>query len=89
MKKNVLVAGLSGLAIAALVGFKIAATSLAIGDAMPMADSKVTDINGKEIKLADAKKANGLLVMFSSQYLPLRGKEPGTYTGYLPVCTSK
>lgn len=70
MKKNILVASVGLLAVAALVSFKIAATSIVIGDAMPMADAKVKDINGKEIKLADAKKQNGLLVMFSCNTCP-------------------
>jgi thioredoxin-related protein len=43
---------------------------LVIGSAMPNATIKMKDISGKELSLADAKKANGLLVMFSCNTCP-------------------
>lgn len=43
---------------------------LPIGAAMPKSDLKMKDISGKEIALKDAKKENGLLVMFSCNTCP-------------------
>lgn len=45
-------------------------SELPIGADMPKADVKLKDISGKEITLNDAKKANGLLVMFSCNTCP-------------------
>ena len=38
---------------------------LKIGSVMPKADFKMQDISGKEVAMQDAKKENGILVMFS------------------------
>ena len=43
---------------------------LPIGSKMPMADSKMKDISGKEVAMQDAKKENGVLVMFSCNTCP-------------------
>jgi len=43
---------------------------LSIGSNMPKADLKMQDISGKEIAMQDAKKENGLLVMFSCNTCP-------------------
>lgn len=43
---------------------------LPIGADIPKADVKMKDISGKEITLKDAKKKNGLLVMFSCNTCP-------------------
>ena len=43
---------------------------LPIGGQLPKADVKMKDISGKEITLKDAKKENGLLVMFSCNTCP-------------------
>jgi thioredoxin-related protein len=43
---------------------------LPIGSTMPMATTKLKDVNGKMITLAEAKKTNGLLVMFSCNTCP-------------------
>lgn len=43
---------------------------LPIGAGIPKADLKLKDISGKEISLKDAKKKNGLLVMFSCNTCP-------------------
>ena len=45
-------------------------SELPIGADMPKADYKMKDISCKEITLKDAKKANGLLVMFSCNTCP-------------------
>ncbi len=48
----------------------IPVAELPIGSAMPNADVKMKDISGKELSLKDAKKKNGLLVMFSCNTCP-------------------
>jgi thioredoxin-related protein len=45
-------------------------TELPIGAEMPKADVKMKDISGKGVSLKDAKKKNGLLVMFSCNTCP-------------------
>jgi thioredoxin-related protein len=61
----------SALAIASigLASFTYVA-ELPIGSKMPNADIKMKDVQGKEISLNDAKKENGLLVMFSCNTCP-------------------
>jgi hypothetical protein len=43
---------------------------LPIGASIPKSELKLKDISGKEISLKDAKKKNGLLVMFSCNTCP-------------------
>ena len=43
---------------------------LPIGSPMPKSDVKLKDISGKEIAMKDAKKDNGVLVMFSCNTCP-------------------
>jgi hypothetical protein len=43
---------------------------LSIGSSLPKADLRVKDVSGKEITLQEARKANGLLVMFSCNTCP-------------------
>ena len=43
---------------------------LQIGSIMPRADLKLKDISGKEVTMTDAKKDNGVLVMFSCNTCP-------------------
>jgi len=43
---------------------------LTIGSTMPKADLKMKDISGKEVAIKDAKKDNGVLVMFSCNTCP-------------------
>lgn len=45
-------------------------TELPIGADMPNGDTKMKDISGKEVTLKEAKKKNGLLVMFSCNTCP-------------------
>ena len=45
-------------------------SSLPIGSAIPKTELKIKEIGGKEITLLDAKKENGLLVMFSCNTCP-------------------
>lgn len=73
-----------GLLAFTLLSF-IPVTELPIGAAMPNGDTKLKDISGKEVTLKDAKKKNGLLVMFSCNTCPYvvknqqRTKEIGDY----------
>lgn len=50
--------------------FKPLVESLPIGAALPKADLKMKDISGKDVSMNDAKKKNGLLVMFSCNTCP-------------------
>lgn len=61
------------LVMPALIALKAIAPSdpLAIGSTMPKADVSMKDISGKQITLADAKRENGLLVMFSCNTCPV------------------
>ena len=59
----------SAVAAVSLLSF-IPINELPIGSEMPKADVKMKDISGKEISLQDAKKKNGLLVMFSCNTCP-------------------
>ncbi len=63
---------LPAIAIIAIISFafKPLIESLPIGAALPKADLKMKDISGKEVSLNDAKKKNGLLVMFSCNTCP-------------------
>ncbi|QEH43126.1 thioredoxin family protein [Chitinophaga sp. XS-30] len=44
--------------------------ALEVGARLPKADIKMKDVSGKEVSLNDAKKTNGLLVMFSCNTCP-------------------
>jgi peroxiredoxin len=44
--------------------------SIAVGSSLPSAKVKMKDVTGKEITLGEAKKENGLLVMFSCNTCP-------------------
>ena len=58
------------LSVVGLMSFYKLGESLPIGAEMPKADVKLKDISGKDITLKDAKKQNGLLVMFSCNTCP-------------------
>jgi len=61
--------------------------SLPIGSLLPKADLHIKDVSGKQISLAEAKGANGLLVMFTCNTCPYvirnqsRTKEVCAYAG--------
>ncbi len=67
--KRILLA-VSVLAVVGLMSFYKLSEELPIGAEMPRADVKLKDISGKDITLKDAKKQNGLLVMFSCNTCP-------------------
>jgi thioredoxin-related protein len=62
---------LSALAVASIgLAAFTAVTELPIGADMPKGDYKMKDISGKAITLNEAKKENGVLVMFSCNTCP-------------------
>jgi thioredoxin-related protein len=67
MKK--IVTSFSLIAVVSLLAFN-RFNELPIGADMPKADVKMKDISGKEVNLHEAKKSNGLLVMFSCNTCP-------------------
>jgi peroxiredoxin len=56
-----------------LLSLHVAAPSepLPIGAEIPKADYQMTDVSGKTVSLKDARKQNGLLVMFSCNTCPV------------------
>lgn len=61
--------GLAAIALFATLAFTVG-DPLQIGSIMPKADLKMKDISGKEVAMQDAKKENGVLVMFSCNTCP-------------------
>ncbi len=61
--------GLSGITLLATLAFTTG-DPLQIGSIMPKSDLKMQDISGKNITLKEAKKDNGVLVMFSCNTCP-------------------
>ncbi len=57
-------------AILLFSGFGITADPLPIGADLPHPAVKMKDISGKEVSFSDARKKNGLLVMFSCNTCP-------------------
>lgn len=66
--KKVFLAALAATSIG-LAAFT-AVTELPIGANMPLGDYKMKDVSGKTITLNEAKKQNGVLVMFSCNTCP-------------------
>lgn len=64
-----IITSFSLLAVTSLLAFN-SINDLPIGADMPKAEVKMKDVSGKEISLKEAKKANGLLVMFSCNTCP-------------------
>ncbi len=58
------------LAIASIGLLSFAINELPIGASMPKGTIKMKDVSGKEISLNEARKTNGLLVMFSCNTCP-------------------
>jgi thioredoxin-related protein len=61
--------GFIALASLATLAFTVG-DPLTIGSTMPKSDLKMQDISGKELAIKDAKKDNGVLVMFSCNTCP-------------------
>jgi len=72
MKKSSKIIGLFILMFAVATAFKSTTVNpeLEIGTKIPLANTKMMDVSGKEISLSDAKSENGLLVMFSCNTCP-------------------
>ncbi len=68
MKKLIIPATIAIVII--ISSFTLLFDSLPIGSNMPKSDKKLKDVSGKEVMLKDAKKQNGLLVMFSCNTCP-------------------
>ena len=54
-----------------LVAFKVNIDPLPIGASLPKPDVKMEDVSGNMVSLSEAKKENGLLVMFSCNTCPV------------------
>ena len=81
MKKFLLAA--LPLAALTLIALKPFSGELPIGADLPKADLKMKDITGKEVSFKDAKKKNGLLVMFSCNTCPV---VKGYQSRYREIC---
>ena len=68
--KKILFSALPVAAIA-LITLRPVSDPLPIGSSIPKAEIKMKDISGTEVSLNDAKKSNGLLVMFSCNTCPV------------------
>lgn len=71
MKKKIIILTVFIVFAACLLAFKAAVNVLPIGSDLPKAEVKMKDINGKEVTMKEAKKKNGLLVMFSCNTCPV------------------
>lgn len=87
MKKIFFATGAAALLFIGASAFMPAVNpEMEIGTPMPNADTKMQDVSGKEVSLADSKGENGLLVMFSCNTCPYvklsesRIKELGAFT---------
>ena len=61
--------GLAAIALFTTLAFTVG-DPLPIGSNMPKANLKMQDISGKQVAIQDAKKDNGVLVMFSCNTCP-------------------
>ncbi|HUS00944.1 MAG TPA: thioredoxin family protein [Chitinophagaceae bacterium] len=70
MKKNILFITTAIIVVTLLAAFKFADGVLSIGSDLPKGDVKMKEISNEEISMNDAKRKNGLLVMFSCNTCP-------------------
>ncbi len=70
MKKNIVITSLAILSITILAAFKFAGGTLPIGSTLPKGDIRMKDIRNEDISMKDAKRKNGLLVMFTCNTCP-------------------
>lgn len=70
MKKNILVIASAIMLITVLAAFKNTGGVLPIGSELPKADVKMKDIRNEDISMKDAKRKNGLMVMFTCNTCP-------------------
>ncbi len=69
MKKIIIICCLSILMVAVLAAFKYSGV-LPVGSDLPKADVRMKDIRNEEVSMKDAKRKNGLLVMFTCNTCP-------------------
>ena len=77
MKKAGIILGLVVLAVASVGGLfaaaggdPAAAAPIALGTSIPMADTKMKNVDGKEMSIADVKGSKGTLVVFTCNACP-------------------
>lgn len=69
MKKNIIVGCAAILMVTILAAFKYLSV-LPIGSDLPKGDLRMKDIRNEDVSMKDAKRKNGLLVMFSCNTCP-------------------
>ncbi len=77
MKKNLIVLSSAILLVTILAAFKFAGFVLPIGSELPKGDVTMKDISNEDISMKDAKRKNGLLVMFTCNTCPYVAKNQG------------
>ena len=70
MKKDIIIFSSAILLLTILTAFKIAGIVLPIGSELPKGDVTMKDIRNEDISMKDAKRKNGLLVMFTCNTCP-------------------
>ena len=62
--------GVAALACSSFLFAAEEAKSLALGSAVPMADQKMKNVDGREVSIADARGPKGTLVIFTCNACP-------------------
>jgi len=70
MKKSIVILSSAILILTLLAAFKFAGGVLPLGSNLPKGDLKMKDTQNEEISMNDAKRKNGLLVMFTCNTCP-------------------
>ncbi|MEO6327499.1 MAG: thioredoxin family protein [Ginsengibacter sp.] len=70
MKKKIILSSIKILLFFILFSFKATINVLPIGGELPGGDIKMPDVNGNKVSMKEAKKKNGLLVMFTCNTCP-------------------
>jgi peroxiredoxin len=70
MKKSIVILSSAIVILTLLTAFKFAGGVLPIGSNLPKGDLKMKDTQNEEISMNDAKRKNGLLVMFTCNTCP-------------------
>ena len=70
MKKSIVILASAILIVTLLAAFKFAGGVLPLGSNLPKGDLKMKDTQNEEISMNDAKRKNGLLVMFTCNTCP-------------------
>ena len=70
MKKSIVILASAILIVTLLAAFKFAGGVLPLGSILPKGDLKMKDTQNEEISMNDAKRKNGLLVMFTCNTCP-------------------